>query len=79
VEHLRAHGLRSSDLRASLRRSETGTALHIIAGRLSPQEQEWPFPESDNSTAIHELLTSITQWCEATTKADYQTFMHNPR
>lgn len=79
MEHLRAHGLRSSDLRASLRRSATGTSLHIIAGRLSPQEREWPFPESDNSTATHELLTNITQWCEATTKADYQTFMRNPR
>lgn len=78
AERLRAHGLRPSDLRASLRRRTTGTSLHIVAGRLSPQEREWSFLDEGNSAATDEILSSITQWCETTIKADYHTFMRNP-
>jgi len=79
VERLRAHGLHPGDLRASLRRSAAGTSLYTIAGRLSPQEREWPFPDEGNGAATDELLSSIAQWCEAVTQADYHTFMRNPR
>lgn len=76
MECLRARGLRPGDLRASVRQSGDGRFLHIVVGQVYRQEKAWSLPDEGDRTAIEELLSTVTQWCEEATKADYTTFMH---
>jgi hypothetical protein len=76
MECLRARGLRPGDLRASVRQSGDGMFLHIVVGQVYRQEKAWSLPDEGDRTGIEELLSTVTQWCEEATKADYTTFMH---